>query len=730
MVKEKLKGKTVLEVILLTLTLLLMLTGNFTPQIREAKASLSGSWYMVQMDTHSDYSLYLPVDNATSLWQMAKFWAEAGYDAMLIKDYHVKVVETGYVGCQSQASFDDSSGRYNYSVTSSPSESIANFSASYPNYGGGTGAGRLYVNGTGRAMVSHYNDTWKGRRSLDLHRWHVVSQFALYANYSGNVASGIEIRFTSGRKLVLYQENGTSSGYTNSSTVRYFETLQGIRSISPHTVVDVLSVQGQYLCCKHDYNDYLNITKAYLETWGQTAYLNDKIFDFQWFTESFDSYSWISVFTDNFLWAQYTNWDNYLADIALAENDHDIIIIAGLEVTQGPGKNQAYFFNVNSSAENVYNGSISQYLNLPTEASDRGGLAFTEELYKYPNGTDYPDGWASVNITDWLNRGFKGRALRYSQWDNALTTCYNNKWYGGNSLPFFKGSDVHNCSSVDSLMKVSYTMVYVEGDLTKANIVSAIEAGHFYAVEHYNHDTVRTNLTIAKFDINDQWTMSDWATPKNRVTLNIQVDCDVQISNVTLIWNENQLRTWAPNTNSFSTSLDVSFGGYFRLFAKDQDQDYIVSSNAIFVTPTTPYVTETTHPLFLSSKYESEKLTLSISGATGQTSTTRVHCGVKGKPTAVYASNGTLTWSYNASTTILTLNVTHASPTRILIYWKIPGDVNDNGIVDLHDLAKIGKAYEVTPVDPKWDEDCDINGDAIIDIFDIGITSAHWGESW
>jgi len=127
--------------------------------------------------------------------------------------------------------------------------------------------------------------------------------------------------------------------------------------------------------------------------------------------------------------------------------------------------------------------------------------------------------------------------------------------------------------------------------------------------------------------------------------------------------------------------------------------------------------------------YGSDVLTLTVYGYSGTTTITQVHCGVKGKPTAVYASNGTLTWSYNASTTVLTLNVTHASPTRVLIYWKIPGDVNDNGIVDLHDLAIIGKACEATPVSPKWDEDCDINGDAIIDIFDIGIVSANWGRS-
>ncbi len=36
----------------------------------------------------------------------------------------------------------------------------------------------------------------------------------------------------------------------------------------------------------------------------------------------------------------------------------------------------------------------------------------------------------------------------------------------------------------------------------------------------------------------------------------------------------------------------------------------------------------------------------------------------------VYVTNGTLTWSYDASTKILTLNVTHLSPARIVVYWR------------------------------------------------------------
>jgi len=122
-------------------------------------------------------------------------------------------------------------------------------------------------------------------------------------------------------------------------------------------------------------------------------------------------------------------------------------------------------------------------------------------------------------------------------------------------------------------------------------------------------------------------------------------------------------------------------------------------------------------------------LTLTIVGDSGDTSTFRVYCGDKGGPIAIYITDGALTWSHNASTTILTLNVTHESPTRILIYWKFPGDVNDDEIVDVHDLNRMGKAYGATPSSLNWDEVCDINGDETIDSHDLTICIENYGKS-
>jgi len=110
-------------------------------------------------------------------------------------------------------------------------------------------------------------------------------------------------------------------------------------------------------------------------------------------------------------------------------------------------------------------------------------------------------------------------------------------------------------------------------------------------------------------------------------------------------------------------------------------------------------------------------------------STAEVYCGNRGEPMEIYVVNGTLTWSYDASTTTLAFNVTHKSPTRILIYWKLPSDVNNDGIVDIADLALMGETYGTTPSGANWDEGCDINGDEIIDTHDLEVCSRNYGKN-
>jgi hypothetical protein len=129
--------------------------------------------------------------------------------------------------------------------------------------------------------------------------------------------------------------------------------------------------------------------------------------------------------------------------------------------------------------------------------------------------------------------------------------------------------------------------------------------------------------------------------------------------------------------------------------------------------------------------FSNNKLIFIVSAPSGTTSTTKIFAGIKGEPTAVYASNGILSWSYNLSTMTLTLNVIHTSPTEIVVDWsaRIPGDANGNGKVDVLDLAKLGKAYGCTPNNPNWDPNCDFNQDRSVDIYDLYTLGKNYGKN-
>lgn len=67
-----------------------------------------------------------------------------------------------------------------------------------------------------------------------------------------------------------------------------------------------------------------------------------------------------------------------------------------------------------------------------------------------------------------------------------------------------------------------------------------------------------------------------------------------------------------------------------------------------------------------------------------------------------------------------------------VVMVTIPGDVNGDRIVDIFDIGVISAHwYPGPPVGPLgYDAKADINGDGAVDIFDIGIVSAHFGQSW
>jgi hypothetical protein len=56
------------------------------------------------------------------------------------------------------------------------------------------------------------------------------------------------------------------------------------------------------------------------------------------------------------------------------------------------------------------------------------------------------------------------------------------------------------------------------------------------------------------------------------------------------------------------------------------------------------------------------------------------------------------------------------------------GDVNNDGIVDVRDLAALGKAYGTTASSPGWNPKADLNGDNSIGIVDLSLLSRNYGK--
>lgn len=117
-------------------------------------------------------------------------------------------------------------------------------------------------------------------------------------------------------------------------------------------------------------------------------------------------------------------------------------------------------------------------------------------------------------------------------------------------------------------------------------------------------------------------------------------------------------------------------------------------------------------------------------------STTKVYVGNKGKPNRVFIDEveypeGTK-WSFGSTTNILTITATHSKSgavTILLLKWKFSGDVNDDGVVNVLDLARLGKAYGATPTDPNWDKETDINSDNIINVLDLATVGKNYGKT-
>lgn len=144
------------------------------------------------------------------------------------------------------------------------------------------------------------------------------------------------------------------------------------------------------------------------------------------------------------------------------------------------------------------------------------------------------------------------------------------------------------------------------------------------------------------------------------------------------------------------------------------------STNVLYITSTGTIKNHT---------YASNQLTININASATQMTQTQIYVGDKGQPKNV---TGAASWSYDASTKILTVITVHSSSTIITVKWKLPGDVNDDGAVNVTDLSLLGNAYGSTggpSPSANWNPEADLNRDNIINELDLAIIGKNYGKT-
>lgn len=57
-----------------------------------------------------------------------------------------------------------------------------------------------------------------------------------------------------------------------------------------------------------------------------------------------------------------------------------------------------------------------------------------------------------------------------------------------------------------------------------------------------------------------------------------------------------------------------------------------------------------------------------------------------------------------------------------------PYDLNEDGRVDMADIAIVARAFGTREGDPRWDPRADITGDGYVNMRDVAIVASHFGE--
>ncbi len=197
------------------------------------------------------------------------------------------------------------------------------------------------------------------------------------------------------------------------------------------------------------------------------------------------------------------------------------------------------------------------------------------------------------------------------------------------------------------------------------------------------------------------------------------------------------LGTFVSMKNAVAHTITIPSNVFFHLwqqntyinFASTTSLDNIIQTNDKLYLNQHWFSIENAN-LTISKFFKGYQLIFIVKAPSGTTSTTKVYVDDWGEPTSVYATNGTLTWSYNASTRILTFTVLHFGRVEMTVDWGTIGDIDRDGDVDSDDLCIFADTYGSNVGQPSYNPEADIDGDGDVDADDLYLLARNYGKTF
>ena len=205
-----------------------------------------------------------------------------------------------------------------------------------------------------------------------------------------------------------------------------------------------------------------------------------------------------------------------------------------------------------------------------------------------------------------------------------------------------------------------------------------------------------------------------WSAHQNPINQTFQVDVYINgAANVANVWGWNLGVTWDPSVLNLTAITEGSYlsqsGSTLFLAGYIDNFDGLVLSG-------------------ISDAYLSY-ITASASSGVLATLTFKIISYKYG------LGNSSIGLTVGTPATLLNSGYPHQAVTPVVLnnasysWYRIPGDVNGDGTVDIYDAILLAAAFNSTPGSRNWNPNADINGDGVVDIYDAIILAAHFGQS-